>query len=258
MERYLIPSVNHACQIFRILANHAEGMTMHELEVALDLPRTTLFRLLRTLCNEQMLEKKGKRYYCGTDLMKLGLHIINSDRMHQLAIPHIQRLALKSGHTAHLAVPNNGSILIVEVVDSPNPLMVSKRPGVQAQLHCSAGGKVFLAFLYYDNLELILEEHPMERHTEYTITDINELREELKKIEALGYAVDEREYNKDVRCLAVPVRDNRGVVIASVGVTAPAVTFPKSQIPAVAEFAKEAARGIYQDTYHLKEDRLGA
>ncbi|MEC8229391.1 MAG: helix-turn-helix domain-containing protein, partial [Pseudomonadota bacterium] len=90
MERYLIPSVNHACQIFRLLANSENGMTMHDLEVALDLPRTTLFRLLRTLCNEQMLEKRGKRYYCGTDLMKLGLHIINSDRMHQLAIPHIQ------------------------------------------------------------------------------------------------------------------------------------------------------------------------
>ncbi|MCP5011650.1 MAG: helix-turn-helix domain-containing protein, partial [Aestuariibacter sp.] len=47
MERYLIPSVNHACQIFRLLANSENGMTMHDLEVALDLPRTTLFRLLR-------------------------------------------------------------------------------------------------------------------------------------------------------------------------------------------------------------------
>lgn len=98
----------------------------------------------------------------------------------------------------------------------------------------------------------------MEKHTEYTITDIDDLREELKRVEALGYAVDEREYNKDVRCLAVPVRDNRGVVVASVGVTAPAVTFPKSQIPVVAEFAKEAARGIYRDTYQLKESRLKA
>ena len=189
MDKYLIPSVTHACQIFRILAASSQGMTMHDIEQQLDLPRTTLFRLLRTLCHEQMLEKKGKIYRCGNELTRLGLHMINADHMHQLAIPHIQRLALKSGHTAHLAVPNNGKVLIVEVVDSPNPLMVSKRPGGQAQMHCSSTGKVFLAFLYRENLDLYIAEHPLERHTAYTITDKASLEAELQRITALGYAV---------------------------------------------------------------------
>ncbi|MBT80610.1 MAG: transcriptional regulator [Alteromonadaceae bacterium] len=257
MDKYLIPSVTHACQIFRILAASSQGMTMHDIEQQLDLPRTTLFRLLRTLCHEQMLEKKGKIYRCGNELTRLGLHMINADHMHQLAIPHIQRLALKSGHTAHLAVPNNGKVLIVEVVDSPNPLMVSKRPGGQAQMHCSSTGKVFLAFLYRENLDLYIAEHPLERHTAYTITDKASLEAELQRITALGYAVDERELNENVRCLAVPVRDNRGIVVAAVGITAPAVTFSQASVPEVAELAKEAARGIYRDAYQLRRQNDG-
>ncbi|GAC16345.1 IclR family transcriptional regulator, acetate operon repressor [Aliiglaciecola lipolytica E3] len=228
---------------------------MQELMAELELPRTTLFRLLRTLCAEQMVQKRGKLYFCGAELMQLGFNIIHSDRMHQLAIPHVQRLALKSGHTAHLAVPNNGQVLIVEVFDSPNPLLVSKRPGVQAQMHCSSTGKVFLAHLYYDNLELLIQEHPMERHTEHTITDIDSLRKELKRVVAMGYALDDREYNKDARCLAVPVRDNRGVVVASIGITAPVVAFPMSQVQAIVELAKEAANGIYRDAYQVKHEK---
>lgn len=255
MERYLIPSVSNACDVFRLLAKHNHGLSMQELIDELSLPRTTLFRLLRTLCAEKMVEKRGKFYFCGTELMQLGFNIIHSDRMHQLAIPHVQRLALKSGHTAHLAVPNNGRVLIIEVFDSPNPLLVSKRPGVEAQMHCSSTGKVFLTHLYYDNLELLLQEHPMERHTEFTITDIETLRQELKRVEAQGYALDDREYNKDARCLAVPVRDNRGVVVASVGITAPVVSFPTSQISVIAELAKEAASGIYRDAYQVKREK---
>jgi len=255
-ERYLIPSVVHACEVFRLLASRDRGMTMQELEASLNLPRTTVFRLLRTLVSEEMLEKRGKVYFSGANLMQLGLQIIHSDRMQQMAIPHIQRLALRTGHTAHLAVPNHGKALIVEVFDSPNPLMVSKRPGVEAQMHCSSTGKVFLAFLYYDNLELLLSEHPMEKHTPFTITNMQDLKKELNRVLALGYAVDEREYNENVRCVAVPVRNSLGTVVASVGITAPAAVFPKSAVPKVAEMVKEAARGIYKDAYQL--DRVSS
>lgn len=251
MERYVIPSVVHACEVLKLLSQNNQGITMQDINEQMDLPRTTLFRLLRTLSAEKMVDKRDRKYFCGTSLMQMGFSMIHSNRMHQIAIPHVQRLALKTGYTAHLAVPHNGSVLIVEVYDSPNSLMVSKRPGVQAQMHCTATGKVFLAHLYYDNLALLMNEHPMEKRTKYTITDLDTLRKELERVEALGYAVDELEYNIDVRCLAVPVRDNRGIVVAALGVTAPAVTFAKSQINNVAKVTKEVARGIYVDAYQL-------
>lgn len=252
MERYLIPGVVHACDLIRMLAKHDKGMTSQQIETALALPRTTVFRLLRTLCAQQMIEKREKKYFCGSDLMNIGLQIINSDRLHQIAIPHVQRLALKTGHTAHLAVPHHGSALIVEVFDSPHPLKVASRPGMRALLHCSSTGKVFLAFLYYDNLDLMFENQPLEKCTAKTITDLASLRKELQSVMALGYAVDDQEYNMDVRCVAAPVRDNRGVVVAAIGITAPAASFSKAQIPLMAAQVKEAACAIYKDTYQLE------
>ena len=252
MERYLIPGVVHACELIRLLAKHDKGMTSQQIETTLSLPRTTVFRLLRTLCAEQMIEKREKKYFCGSDLMNIGLQIINSDRLHQVAIPHVQRLALKTGHTAHLAIPHHGSALIVEVFDSPHPLKVASRPGMRALMHCSSTGKIFLAFLYYDNLDLMFENKELEKCTAKTITDVASLRKELQGVMALGYAVDDQEYNMDVRCVAAPVRDNRGVVVAAIGITAPAASFSKSQIPIVAAQVKEAACAIYKDTYQLE------
>jgi len=252
MERYLIPGVVHACELIRILAKQDKGMTSQQIETTLALPRTTVFRLLRTLCAEQMIEKREKKYFCGSDLMNIGLQIINSDRLHQVAIPHVQRLALKTGHTAHLAVPHHGTALIVEVFDSPHPLKVASRPGMRALMHCSSTGKVFLAFLYYDNLDLMFENKELEKCTAKTITDVTSLRKELQGVMALGYAVDDQEYNMDVRCVAAPVRDNRGVVVAAIGITAPAASFSKAQIPTVAAQVKEAACAIYKDAYQLE------
>ncbi|WP_438862490.1 IclR family transcriptional regulator [Neptunicella sp.] len=260
MERYLIPGVVHACKLLRILATHDSGMTSQQIESALGLPRTTVFRLLRTLCAEQMLEKRNKKYFCGADLMNVGLQVINSDRLHQVAIPHVQRLALTTGHTAHLAVPHHGSALIVEVFDSPHPLRVASRPGVRALMHCSSTGKIFLAFLYYDNLELMFENKEMEKRTANTITNLDDLRKELQRVMAIGYAMDNREYHQDVRCLAVPVRDKRGVVVAAIGITAPAASFTEAQIPMIASQVKEAACAIYKDVYQLDsviQDKTG-
>ncbi|MDP5039699.1 IclR family transcriptional regulator [Flavobacterium sp. W21_SRS_FM6] len=255
MERYLIPGVVHACEVMRLLAKHDKGMTSQQIETALGLPRTTVFRLLRTLCAQQMLEKKEKKYFCGADLMNIGLQVISADRLHQIAIPHVQRLALKTGHTAHLAVPHHGSALIVEVFDSPHPLKVASRPGMRALMHCSSTGKIFLAFLYYDNLDLIFADKPMEKCTANTITEVEGLRKELQKVMALGYAVDDQEYHPDVRCVAAPVRDNRGVVVAAIGITAPASSFTKAQIPHFAAQVKEAANAIYKDAYQLEAEQ---
>ena len=255
MERYLIPGVVHACEVMRLLAKHGTGMTSQQIESAISLPRTTVFRLLRTLCAQQMLEKREKKYYCGADLMNIGLQVISADRLHQIAIPHVQRLALKTGHTAHLAVPHHGSALIVEVFDSPHPLKVASRPGMRALMHCSSTGKVFLAFLYYDNIDLIFAEQTMEKCTDNTITDVPQLRKELQKVMALGYAVDDQEYHPDVRCVAAPVRDNRGVVVAAIGITAPASSFTKTQIPHFATQVKEAACAIYKDAYQLEANQ---
>jgi DNA-binding IclR family transcriptional regulator len=110
---------------------------------------------------------------------------------------------------------------------------------MRAMMHCSSTGKIFLAFLYYDNLDLMFADTVMDKCTNNTITDVSALRKELQKVMALGYAVDDQEYHPDVRCVAAPIRDNRGVVVAAIGITAPASSFTKAHIPHFAAQVKE-------------------
>ncbi|WP_163935692.1 IclR family transcriptional regulator [Paraferrimonas sp. SM1919] len=249
MSDYIIPNLSNACSILIALSEQEEGMSAIEIAHQFNLPRTTVFRILKTLEHQQMIEKKGKYYNCGSTMIRMGIHLVNSNRLREKSLPILQHLAKTTGHTAHVAVPNGDSALIVEVVDSPRALRASSRPGTLAYLHSSGTGKIFLAHIYYNERHEILGRAGMKALTANTITKMDVLDKELASIEEKGYAVDELEYHEDIRCLAAPVRDARGVVVAAIGITAPAVSFQKSQIEMVAAIVKESAIALSKATY---------
>lgn len=259
MSSYVIPNLANACKVLELVARSARGLSLSELEQQLSLPRTTAFRILQTLCIEGLLCKQGRKYLVGNTLFRLGLDLINHHPLQQQALPQLQQLVLQTGLTAQLVLPQQHQALIVAVVDSaaavncaevaqkPNLQQMAARPGFCAALNCSAAGKVFLAHLYFDELEQL--SGGFERHTTQSITDLARLRVELPRIQARGYALDEQEYRDGVRCLAAPVRDERGVVVAAVGVTGSVALFPELATATVAAAVKQAAIQISLSTY---------
>jgi DNA-binding IclR family transcriptional regulator len=249
MSSYVIPNLANACRLLVLLAKTPQGLSLSELEQQLQLPRTTTFRILQTLCQQQMLVKQNRKYLIGSALLGLGLDLINHHPLQQQALPQLQQLALQTGLSAQLVLPQQGSALIAEVVDSPSQYSMAARPGFCADLHCSAAGKLFLAHLYFDQLAQLATEAGFYRHTAQSITDPAALRVELQRIQARGYAVDEQEYRDGIRCLAVPVRDQRGVVVAALGVTGPLQLFPAQATATVAAQVKQAAIQVALATY---------
>lgn len=249
MSSYVIPNLANACRLLELVARSPLGLSLSELEQQLSLPRTTAFRILQTLCQQQVLCKQGRKYLVGTGLYRLGLDLINHNPLHQHALPYLQQLALTTGLSAQLVLPQQGSALVAEVVDSPNNFGMAARPGFCAQLHCSAAGKLFLTHLYFEQLAELAVTPGFIRHTAQTITDPTALKVELQRIQARGYALDEQEYRDGVRCLAVPVRDQRGVVVAAIGVTGPLQLFPELATAQVAQQVKQAAIAVSLATY---------
>jgi DNA-binding IclR family transcriptional regulator len=247
MSSYVIPNLANACKVLELVARSAQGLSLSELEQQLSLPRTTAFRILQTLCIEGLLCKQGRKYLVGNALFRLGLDLINHHPLQQQALPQLQQLVLQTGLTAQLVLPQQQSALIAAVVDSPNPALIAARPGFCAALNCSAAGKVFLAHLYFDELEQLAS--GFAQQTTQSITDLARLRVELPRIQARGYALDEQEYRDGIRCLAVPVRDGRGVVVAAVGVTGAVAAFPELATATVAAAVKQAAIQISLATY---------
>ncbi len=244
MNNYLIPNLVKACEVMKVLADRPNGISATQVENLFQVPRTTAFRILKTLCAQDMAEKRGTLFFAGPGLMQVGLNSLKSMEIRSLSIPCLNKLAKKSGFTAHLAVPCGLQSLILEVHDSPSPVRVASRSGTTVPMYCSSTGKIFLAYLFEDNLADYFSSVEPEHFTANTIVTLEGMSEEIQRIRQQGYAVDNQEYHDDVYCLAAPVRDSQGKVIAAIGLTGPVVNFTDDKRQSISYLVKDTAKEL--------------
>ena len=241
MNNYVIPNLVKSCAVMKLLADRPKGITAFQVEEAADVPRTTAFRILKTLCSEGFAQKRGKLYFAGPGLIQIGLTSLKSLEIRTLSIPFLSKLAENTDFTAHLAIPGNWNSLILEVHDSPNPLRVASRSGTTVPLHCSSTGKVFLAFKFEDRLKDYFSSGTLRKYTDRTITDLPGMLNEIERIKADGIAVDRQEFHEGIWCAAAPVSDSSGQVTAAIGVTGPAVHADNKKKSEICKYVKETA-----------------
>jgi len=133
----------------------------------------------------------------------------------------------QGNETVHLGVLEEGDVLYLAKEESSQTIRMCSYVGKRAPLHCTALGKVLLAFLPEEERKKILEQKELPRLTDNTITDRNKLEKELSKIQKQGFALDQEENEKDVRCIAAPIRNYQGRVIAAVSISGPAFRIDK-------------------------------
>ena len=241
MNKYIIPNLKKACNVLKLLTQEPQGLSLNEISERLDIPKTTALRILTTFCGENMASKRDAKYFVGMALVQTGLSGLASMDVRTVAVPVLQDLAQATGETAHLAVLSGDRAMLVEVCDSPHPFRVASRPGTLVPLHCSSAGKVLIAYAIEEDLADFFRGANLETRTPNTITRIDELEEEAERIRSRGYAVDEEEYYPDVRCIAAPVWDDHGDVVAAVGITGTATRFTPEKVEPFSVLVVEAA-----------------
>ena len=248
MEKgYTIPSLQRGIRIVEAILGEESGLSALELEEQLGIPKTTIFRILHTLQNESWLEKHGERYLAGHRFIQTGLQALSGMELRRVSIPFLDKLSKETGETTHLGIWAGKQVMVAEVCDGPKHIRIACRAGTLTPAHCSSLGKVLLAGMVgSENLKAFFMGETLEKRTPNTITDLDELAAELVKVVAQGYAVDDREYYEDVRCLASPVHNAFGSVIAALGITATTLTFKESMIPNIAAKVTEIAKEVSQ------------
>jgi DNA-binding IclR family transcriptional regulator len=236
----------------KILADRPKGILAAEVESLTDIPRTTAFRILKTLCSEGMAEKRGTLFFAGAGLIQVGLTSLRSLEIRSMAIPFLGELASKTHFTAHLAIPSGWQALILEVHDSPNPVRVASRSGTTVPLHCSSTGKIFLAYLHEQSLEDYFSSGSPEKKTANTIVTLPEMRKEIERIKRDGFSVDDHEFHDEVWCVAAPVRDSGGQVIAAIGVTGPAGQSDDQKKNDICVYVKKTAGKLSSDLGYIE------
>jgi DNA-binding IclR family transcriptional regulator len=250
MEKgYTIPSLQRGIRIVEAILDKDKGLSALELEEEFGIPKTTIFRILHTLQNESWLEKHGERYLAGHRLIQTGLQALSGMELRRVSIPFLDKLSKETGETAHLGIWAGKQVMVAEVCDGPKHIRIACRAGTLTPAYCSSLGKVLLAGVVgSENLKDFFKGEILEKRTPNTITDLDRLAAELETVATRGYAVDDREYYEDVRCVAAPVRNVFGNVVAALGITATTLTFKESMVAdlaaKVAEVAKEVSLAL--------------
>jgi DNA-binding IclR family transcriptional regulator len=242
--KYSVPSVDSTCRILRHVCNSNGPVHFKELVSVSGTSRTTALRITSSLVENQFLTRTGRNSFePGEFLRELGERHDLQMLIRRRAPSVLEALAESTEETAHLALPGETYCILEKVAHSPRPVRVASQEGSHIYFHCSSTGKAILAFdgPLREKLQGTLE---LTRRTEHTICDWPELEKEFSLIREQGYAVDEQEYHNGVRCVAVPLIDEKGSVLGAIGMTGATTTLTRRRLPSLVKSLQEAAEQI--------------
>ncbi len=246
MRRYTVDAAAKALDLLGVFSFREPRLSLAELATRTGIPRPTAFRLLTTLEQAGFVSKVHGEYQLGIKCFVLGNIVSSTLDLREKAQPHLEALRDATGETAHLAVLETWQVLYLERLQSPHPIgFMRSRIGVVVPAYCTGLGKTLLAFKPEKEASAWLRTQTLKPMTPNTITAPRRLLKDLRAIRERGYAVDDQEHELGVRCIAAPVCDHAGEVVAAISVAGPANRMPRTLVgSAMAATIVAAARAI--------------
>jgi IclR family acetate operon transcriptional repressor len=222
-EGYGVRALDRAMLVLEAFPPDGEA-SLADLAAGTGLPKSTVHRLLGTLVAAGYVEADGRpgRYRLGLRLLLLGQRAVASSSLLAAVRPAMRRVLAATGETVFCGTLVGSSVVFLDVVTSSRPVAPLPAPGSRAPVHTSSMGKVILAHRAPEDQVRTLAGHHLRPYTAHTITDRARLGEVLRDARRRGFAVSAEEEDPGISCVAVPVRDRRGDVVAALSVAAPA------------------------------------
>lgn len=208
------------------------GARLRDLVKPSNLSKPTVFRLLLELQNLGFVEqdKESKRYRLGQKIHILSAYHDHATDLRRRALPHLRELTHQTGLASHLAVRDGLEVIYIEKVEADAQIRITSGVGWRAPLYCTSLGKAILAH----SATALLDEAVkggFSRRTDYTITSPSRFISELAEIREVGYAVDDRENELEVRCIGAPVFNRHHEVVAAISISGLVRHINKRNIP---------------------------
>lgn len=224
----------------------AEGISLRELAAKVDLPRSTVHRLLTTLESLEYasFDRSEGLWYVGRSAFKVGAAFAKTSDLGRLGRNIMNSLVIEVQHSANLSIVENSDMLFVKQIEAKGSWLTAARPGVRLPMYSTASGKAILACYSEAELDLYLADRSLHRRTEQTITDPEALRDELQKIRECGFAVDDEEETQGQRCVAAAVIDPAGRSKGALSISDSSVRLRRGRLREIGPSLVSAARRI--------------
>lgn len=242
-EQYYMRSIGRALDVL----NCFDGVTplnLKEIGMKMDLPESTLFRVLLTLEKHEYLTKLRDGTYQLTPKLTFGWLVQSANRLRDLAQPELERLANRFNETVSMAYLYDDRIHVIECRETFHEIRMTNKVGRVLPPHCSSMGKAIAAFQERELTDRILEVYGLTSRTPKTIVDRHKLFKELEEVRRTGIGYDREESNRGGLCIGAAVQPKGKPVVAAISVSTPLIRMTKEREKEIRNAVSEAAARI--------------
>ena len=250
-------AVERALTMLEEVAQASDGLSNAEISRKLNIPKSSASYILRTLETQGYLARdvESGKYRVGLKILSLSRGALGGLDVRGVALPIMRRLTQQTGLTCHLAVLDGAEAVYVEKVEPEGFIRMDTWVGRRMRVHATSVGKAIVAHISPEQLEQIVKKSGMEKRTPKTITTLPRLLKDLEKVRTEGYAIDDEENNLGARCVGAAIFDDRGTVLASLGLSGTTQQVSTQTMPRILEALKDAARHISMGMGHRVPQR---
>ncbi|MEO9649972.1 MAG: IclR family transcriptional regulator [Roseobacter sp.] len=242
-------TVGKALDVLDHVARYGRPVRFGVLLAQSTFPKATLYRLLQTLTNQNMLDydSETQTYRLGMRLVRLAHGAWMQSSLAPIARPYLDQLSAQVGHTVHLAQLDNAQVLYVDKRNAAQPIEMFSDAGKVGPAYCTGVGKAMLAFLSPKEQKRAIKQQSFHRFTEHTYVSEETLCAELQAIEARGYAFDREEHEPGIICIAQPILSSMGKVLGALSITGSTLGISLEQLEMLVPRLTETATAIAAD-----------
>jgi len=217
-----------------------------EFSKILEVNKSSAYRLLRTLEERGFVEQEPAtgKYKLGMKMAQFSMKALDSMELRDIALPFLKKLTDATKESSSLCILSNNQGIVIEKQNSEEKISANLYVGIAEPLHCTALGKVLLGSLPEREQKKMLGAAPLIAYTPKTITNIDQLLIEYRRIAENGFAIDDEEYSLGMRCLAAPVYNQKKEVIAAMGLSGPITRIRTEILEEYSTLVKETANAL--------------
>lgn len=221
-DRYLVPGIVRGIEILRLFSAEQRTLTAPEIARAMDIPRSTVFRMAHTLEHLGLLERVDERttFRLGIGVLTLGFEYLASLDMNEIARPCLEKLRDLSGLATHFVVRDGLDVVVILKAPGRGAFSGGLSVGSRLPAHATVLGRVILADIETETLKALYRDQPFKCFSSQTPATVAELETTLAEDRERGYAVSDSFFESGISAVAAPVRDTSGRVVGAINATA--------------------------------------
>lgn len=238
-------TVLKALRVLEVVGASSYALSVSEVAEQIDVDKSTVYRMLNTLVDAGYVirDEISKRYSLSYKVVSLSRNLLAENEVSRLIRRTLTHISAATNETLHFSVLDGAEAVLVQRVKGTQLVTVDFQIGDRVQLHCTSIGKALLAFQDVRYIEQIIAAG-LPKFASNTITEPMDFRKELQRVRSQGYAIDDREFSDNMRCIAVPVFEGGGHVNGGISISGPDSRFTLEKLDELKAPLLEASRKL--------------